>query len=166
MNSLSSARAPSLTIRQMICLFALALTPRLLLLFLGPWQHPGRAFQADSYRYLLLAEALRRHHSFGLPEPKGLMHQSIARLRAENGTLPPADADGLRPESFRTPGYPAFIAAIESLGGSVRAVLAIQCLMGAAMACLAAFISLLQNGTSDETAVALFVGSVEYFNRP
>jgi hypothetical protein len=129
-----------LTIRQMICLFSLALAPRLLFLFLGPWQHPGRAFQPDSYRYLLLAEALHKHHTFGLPEPEELMHQSIAKLRAENGTLPPADADGLRPESFRTPGYPAFIAVIESLGGKVRAVLAIQCLMGAAMACLAAFI--------------------------
>jgi hypothetical protein len=132
----------NLTYRQTFCLFALALTPRLLLLFLGPWQHPGRAFQPDSYRYVLLAEALRRHHSFGLPEPKGLMHQSVAKLRAENGTLPAADADGLRPESFRTPGYPTFIAVIESLGGNVRAVLAIQCLVGAAMACLAAFIGL------------------------
>jgi hypothetical protein len=111
-----------------------------LFLFLGPWQHPGRAFQPDSYRYLLLAETLRKHHTFGLPEPEGLVHQSIVKLRAENGTLPPADADGLRPESFRTPGYPAFIAGIESLGGTVRAVLAIQCLMGAAMAYLAAFI--------------------------
>jgi hypothetical protein len=141
MNSLSSAYAPGLTIRQMICLFGLALAPRLLFLFLGPWQHPGRAFQPDSYRYLLLAETLRKHHTFGLPEPEGLVHQSIVKLRAENGTLPPADADGLRPESFRTPGYPAFLAVIESLGGNVRAVLAIQCLMGASMACLAAFIS-------------------------
>ena len=140
MNSLSSNPASSLTIRQTIGLFALALMPRLLLLFLGPWQHPGRGFQPDSYRYLLLAEALRRHHSFGLPEPEGLMHQSVAKLRAENGTLPPADADGLRPESFRTPGYPLFIAGIESFRGDVSAVLALQCFVGGAMACLAAFI--------------------------
>jgi hypothetical protein len=31
---------------------------------------------------------------------------------------------------------------------------------------LTAFISLFQNGTSDETAVALFIGSGEYFSRP
>ena len=32
----------------------------------------------------------------------GLVHQAVARLRLGNGTLPPADANGLRPESFRS----------------------------------------------------------------
>jgi len=112
----------------------------MLLLGFGPWQQPDRAIHADSQRYLLLAENLREHHTFGLRGPGGLMHQSVVRLRAANGTLPPADANGLRPESFRTPGYPAFIALVESLGGDIRAVLIIQCLLGAATASLAAFV--------------------------
>ncbi len=139
MNSVSNATA-RLTIRHLACLFGLALVPRLLLLGFGPWQDAERAMQPDSYRYLLLAENLREHQTFGLLGPGGLVHQSVVRLRAENGTLPPTDTNGLRPESFRTPGYPAFIALIQSLGGGIRTVLLIQCLMGAAITGLAALI--------------------------
>jgi hypothetical protein len=136
----SAWNAPHLTIRHLACLFGLALVPRLLLLAFGPWQDAERAMQPDSYRYLLLAENLREHQTFGLLGPGGLVHQSVVRLRAENGTLPPTDANGLRPESFRTPGYPVFIALVQSLGGGIRTVLFVQCLMGAAMAGLAALI--------------------------
>jgi hypothetical protein len=136
----SAWSTPNLTIRHLACLFGLAIVPRLLLLGFGPWQDLERAMQPDSYRYLLLAENLREHRTFGLLGPGGLVHQSVVRLRAENGTLPPTDANGLRPESFRTPGYPAFIALVQSLGGGIRTVLLIQCLMGAAMAGLAALI--------------------------
>jgi hypothetical protein len=127
--------------RQLAGLFCLALVPRLLLLAFGPWQDPDRALQPDSTRYLNLAENLREHHTFGLRGPGGVMHQSIFRLRAESGTLPAADANGLRPESFRTPGYPFFIALIESLGGNIQTILLIQCFLGAATACLAASIA-------------------------
>jgi hypothetical protein len=112
----------------------------MLLLGFGPWQEPDRAIHADSQRYLLLAKNLREFHTFGLRGPGGLMHQSVVRLRAGNGTLPDADANGLRPESFRTPGYPAFIALVESFGGGIQTLLLIQCLLGAVSASLAAFI--------------------------
>lgn len=140
MKSTSDAPDSGLGFRWMACLFGLALVPRLLLLGFGPWQDSDRAMRSDSQRYLRLAKNLREHHTFGLRGPGGLMHQSVVRLRAANGTLPAADANGLRPESFRTSGYPAFIALIEFIGGSVRAVLLIQCLTGAVMACLAASI--------------------------
>jgi len=139
MNSISNIPS-SLTFRHLACLFGLALVPRLVLLGFGPWQDPERAMQPDSYRYLLLAENLREHQTFGLLGPGGLMHQSIVRLRAANGTLPPSDSNGLRPESFRTPGYPVFIAVIQWMGGGIRTVLFIQCLLGSAVAVLAAMI--------------------------
>jgi hypothetical protein len=140
MNSNSDASGSSLGFRLIVCLFALALVPRLLLLGFGPWQDTDRAKRDDSNRYLQLAENLREHHTFGLRGPGGLVHQSVVRLRAANSTLPPADSNGLRPESFRTPGYPAFIGLIELLGGGIRAVLLIQCLLGAALPCFAASI--------------------------
>src|SRR5262249_43900903 len=139
MNSVSNVHS-SLKNPHLVFLFGLGLVPRLLLLGFGPWQDPERAMQPDSYRYLLLAENLRDHQTFGLLGPGGLMHQSIVRLRAANGTLPPSDQNGLRPESFRTPGYPVFIAIIQFLGGGIRTVLLVQCLMGAAVAVLAALI--------------------------
>jgi hypothetical protein len=40
------------------------------------------------------------------------------------------------PEGLRTPGYPAFLAAIRALGGDARAILVAQCLLGALLACL------------------------------
>src|SRR6516225_9502029 len=76
---------PNLTIRHMVFLFVLALLPRALLLGFGPWQDPERAMQPDSYRYLLLAQNLREHQTFGLLGPGGLMHQSIVRLRGRTG---------------------------------------------------------------------------------
>jgi hypothetical protein len=137
----SPAFSSRLAAWQLAGLFILALALRLLLLFSGPWSQPERAEQPDSSRYLLLAENLREYHTFGLEEPDGLIHQAVARLRTANGTLPPADANGLRPESFRTPGYPAFIALVQLLGGGLRAVLMVQCFLGAASACLTAGIA-------------------------
>src|SRR5260370_31391848 len=122
----------------LIFLFVIALAPRLALLSYGPWSQPGRALQPDSFRYLQLAENLREFHTFGLRQEEGLVHQSLASLRAGNGTLPPADGNGLRPESFRTPGYPFLIALIQELEGGIRAILRAQCLLGSIMALVAA----------------------------
>lgn len=119
--------------RVVIALFLLALFVRAALLAIGPWRHPPRSLQSDSHRYLVLAENLVAYQAFGKQVEDGMLHQAVARLRAENGTQPAADANGLRPESFRTPGYPMFLAAIEASGGRVRAILIVQCLLGAAM---------------------------------
>jgi hypothetical protein len=113
----------------------------LALLFYGPWSQPGLALQADSVRYFQLAENLRLFHTFGLRQEEGLVHQGLASLRAGNGTLPPADANGLRPESFRTPGYPLFIALIQELGGGIRTILVVQCLLGSLLACMVASVA-------------------------
>lgn len=121
--SLPSARAALL-----LCLFGLLI--RAALLFAGPWQDPARAMQPDSHRYVLLGKNLLAFGTFGKLMEDGIVHQAVARLRAANGTLPPADANGLRPEGFRTPGYPFFLALCDA-GGGVRLALAIQCLLGA-----------------------------------
>jgi hypothetical protein len=125
----------------LIFLFVIALAPRLALLSYGPWSQPGRALQPDSFRYLQLAENLREFHTFGLRQEEGLVHQSLASLRVANGTLPPADGNGLRPESFRTPGYPFLIALIQELAGGIRTILVMQCLLGSMMACMVASVA-------------------------
>src|SRR5437764_777123 len=71
-----------------------------------------------------------RYQAFGKAEEDGVLHQAVARLRAERGTLPEPDANGLYPESFRTPGYPLFLAAVRAWGGGPRAVLVVQCVLG------------------------------------
>ncbi len=114
----------------------LAVALRLTVLALGPWQNPERALRADSPRYVLLARNLLEYGTFGKTTEDGRMHQAVARLRSENGTDPRRDANGLAPESFRTPAYPAFLAAVFRAGGDLRAVLVIQCILGGAAAAL------------------------------
>jgi hypothetical protein len=113
-----------------VLLAALALALRLTLFAFGPWHDAGRARRADSDRYVLLAHNLLAYKTLGKKEEDGLMHQAVARLRAGNGTKPLLDDNGLMPESFRTPGYPAFLAAVFAVVDDDRAVLLVQCLTG------------------------------------
>lgn len=124
--------------RMLIAIFFLALAARLGLLLAGPWHDPQRAFLKDSARYLVLAENLRKHFTFGKAEEEGRVHRAVARVREANGTLPPPDGNDLRPESFRTPGYPLFLAGIQIGTTDLRVVLAVQCLLGAFLAVAAA----------------------------
>ncbi|HEY1187134.1 MAG TPA: hypothetical protein VGE74_05720 [Gemmata sp.] len=124
--------------RSLTYLFAGALLLRLGVLFTGPWAEPTRVygFSPDSPRYVALADTLLRHRTFGKPNEDGLMHLAVERLRASNGTLPPPDANGLRSEAFRTPGYPLFLAALGGTSG-LRAAYLAQCLLGSfAAVCL------------------------------
>jgi hypothetical protein len=124
--------------RPLVILFAGALVLRLVVLFTGPWGDPTRIydFSPDSARYVALADALLKHYTFGKPTEEGLMHRAVERLRRDNSTLPPPDANGLYPEVFRTPGYPLFLALFGGTSGLRGAYLA-QCLLGAfAAACL------------------------------
>jgi hypothetical protein len=130
-----------LSVRSLAALFAIALLARLALLVAGPWTHPERALLPDSARYLLLADNLRRFGTFGKAEEDGLAHRALATLRAANGTLPPPDVNGLRPESFRTPGYSVFLAAIRMSVDDLRVVLVVQCFLGALLACAVALIA-------------------------
>jgi hypothetical protein len=118
--------------------FGLALLLRLGLLACGPWQDQERALAPDSPRMVLLTHNLLTHGTYGKAEEDGLVHQAVARLRAANGTLPPADENGLRPESFRPPGYPFFLAGVAWLAQDLRWALVAQCLFGAAAAWMAA----------------------------
>ena len=78
-----------------------ALLPRIWLLAAG-WNHPGRFLTPDSHGYDSLARALLERGQFSRSPERG-------------------------PEIFRTPGYPAFLAAVYGLtGGSVHAAVAVQ----------------------------------------
>jgi hypothetical protein len=117
--------------------FAVALAARLAVLGVGPWSDPGRALLPDSRRYVELAGNLRHYATFGLLEEEGgPPWRRTAGLRDANGTRPPRDARGLRPESFRTPGYPAFLALVGLISTDLRAVLIAQCLLGSVTACV------------------------------
>ena len=102
----------------------------------GPLQAEQRALSPDANRYLVLADNLRRFQVFGKAREDGYVHQALQRLREEKGTLPPADEHGFRPEGFRTPGYPAFIAVTAAVFGDRRMTLVLQCLFGALMGLL------------------------------
>jgi hypothetical protein len=115
----------------LVLLTLLAFGLRLTLLAFGPGQESSRGKYEDSWRMVLLAENLRRFGSYGKEHEDGLVHKAIARLRADNGTLPAPDPNGLRPESFRPPGYPFFYAAAQSLCSDDRLVLLLQALWGA-----------------------------------
>jgi hypothetical protein len=128
--------SPALSTRALIRLAAVALIARAILLVVGPWRDPDRAVLPDSAPYLHLADNLKDHGTFGLRTPEGAVPRFVAELRAANGTLPPMDTNGLRPESYRLPGYPAFLAAVRFCGGEIRSVLVIQALLGALSACL------------------------------
>lgn len=115
-------------------LLAFALTARLAVLFAGPWQDTGRAMAGDSGRYVELGHNLAAHGVFGVVTPEtGPMHTPIAQLRLERGELEPSDANGIRKDAFRTPGYPAFLALCEMLHIPAQGVLLIQSILGATL---------------------------------
>jgi len=113
-------------------LVALGLVLRLTVLFAGPWGHVVRAVQHDSTRYIYLADNIRKHGRFGLEKEEPIpAWEGLFNLRKSNGTLPPPDEHGLYPEVLRTPGYPLCIATFEAITGDLRAILFVQCVLGA-----------------------------------
>ncbi|MCC7409037.1 MAG: hypothetical protein IT442_13285 [Phycisphaeraceae bacterium] len=113
-------------------ILAVALTGRLWLWAVGPAVDVKRAYEPDTGRYVLLAENLLRYHSFGKAEEDGLVHKAVETIRAERGELEAEDRNGLRPELFRTPGYPLLIAGVLGLGVPLGTVLVLQCLLSVA----------------------------------
>ena len=123
-------------------IFGLALLVRMTLLILGPWQDEARAIGPDSTRYLILGENLGKFGAFGMvEEEKSPAWQRISRLRESNGTLPPRGKGGIRPESFRTPGYPLFLMSIRGIFPDVLAILVVQCVLGSLTACSATLVA-------------------------
>ena len=131
MREVSRSNSCNFPVLGSLLLFAVALLLRLLLLFCGPWQEPARALTPDSPHMVLLAHNLCTYYTYGKAEETGLVHRAIARLRTANGTSPARDANGLVPEVFRPPGYPAFLAIFETLFHDLRWGLFCQCVLGA-----------------------------------
>src|SRR5437762_1572098 len=95
----------------------------------------------DSMRYVRLAQNLWSYGAFAQDDrQEGITHQAVLELRAANGTLPPADAHGLRPDAFRTPLYPLFIVATGGVS-NLRWTLVVQCVLGALMSVFAVWIA-------------------------
>ncbi len=114
-------------------IFIIASALRLTLFLTGPAHDLQRAYYDDSYRYIELAENMLAFGSFAkAEEDSGAVHIPLSQLRLERGEMEPRFKNGLRPEVFRTPGYPAFIASIFGFNGSIRAVLIAQCVVSAA----------------------------------
>jgi hypothetical protein len=119
--------------RAALALTATALVLRGALLFCGPWQDLGRALTPDSPHMVLLAHNLRAYHTYGKAEELGLVHRAVAKLRDANGTAPARDANGLAPEVFRPPGYPFYLAAVETAAHDLRWAILCQCVLGASL---------------------------------
>ena len=126
---------PSVTLPARIALVLILLLAsglRLAMFVVGPAPDLTRAYEPDSTRYVELATNLSRFGVFGrAAENSGVVHVPLAQLRAEYGQLEAPDAHGLRPEIFRTPGYPLFVAMFQRLGFGVYGVLIGQALLGA-----------------------------------
>jgi hypothetical protein len=86
--------------------------------------------QPDTVRYVILAHNLRDHATFGKVHDDGLVHEALERIRKANGTSATPDANGLRPESYRVPGYPAFLAAVFTVWDEPHLAVVMQCLLG------------------------------------
>ena len=116
---------------EMVVLVLLALAARGVFFWLGPLSDGTRALNPDARRYLFLADNLRTRGVFGLEDGgEGFTHVEFDRLRRANGTQLPL-SNGLRTETFRTPGYPAFIALTGGSLAEVRPTLVAQSLCGA-----------------------------------
>ena len=113
---------------------------------------------AGSQRYLDLGHNLASCGTLGLAgEEPGIIHAPLAQLRAEQGQLPEPDTDGLRPEVYRTPGYPALIAAATVPGGDRHTLLLLQLTMSVVTVLLAMDLARVVTGS---TAAAVLTGLV------
>lgn len=144
-------RLPS---RSLFLVFSIAIAVRLIAFLPSHWANSAgpRPFPADSPRYIGIADTLRDHGIFGKKSEDGLVHQAIASLRQQNGTLPQPDHGGWYPEVFRTPGYPVFLALFSGSDGLPFSILT-QCLLTSlASPCLASIA--LSLGCSERTSLA------------
>ncbi|MCC6682263.1 MAG: glycosyltransferase family 39 protein [Phycisphaeraceae bacterium] len=109
-----------------------ALGLRLLVFALGPAADTSLAQHPDSTRYEMLAANLISDHAFAVDtiDPQSPM-TTVDQLRSEAGQLESPQPNGKQPEIYLTPGYPAFLAAIQSVGFGAGAVLIIQSLLSA-----------------------------------
>lgn len=144
--------------RAILGLSLLGLALRLALFAAGPMLDVSRASYPDTPRYVELAENLVRRGTFGrAQENAGHVHIGFNALREERGELPPRDAHGLRPEIFRTPGYPLVIAAALAAHAPLASVLVFQCVLGSMAIAALYLIALRFTGSVRVAAAAAFV---------
>lgn len=113
-------------------LLAAALGLRLLIFALGPMGDISLAMDEQSQRYIALASHLAHDQTFaiGADADEGLASR-VNQMRIDAGELNPTPGSGLLPETYRTPGYPFFLALFEWTGLGGQAVLVTQCILGA-----------------------------------
>jgi len=120
-----------------VLIFFAALVLRVMLFTVGPYGDAERAMYPDSYRYVELGETLVSEGTFGLSGVEtGVVHEPLHQLRTDLGQIESKDANGLRPEIMRTPGYPALLGATAWLGLGMNGLLLLQCLFSAASVAL------------------------------
>lgn len=156
---IADAESPTALVRAhlkaMLCVSLIGLVLRLALFAAGPTLDISRATYPDSPRYIELAENMVRYGTFGrAAENSGVMHIGFNAIREERGELPPRDANGLRPEIFRTPGYPLVIAATIAAHLPLASVLLIQCVLGSLAIALLYLITLRLTGSWRVAAVS------------
>ena len=128
-------------VRPVAALAGLGLLLRLLVFVAGPAADIERAKTEDSGEYITLADNLGRCGVFGKDAESGTFLRIMLGWREASGTVAQRLDCGLRPESFRTPGYPAFIF-LTSLGGRVlHGTLLLQLLLGASGVFLASAVA-------------------------
>ena len=116
---------------------ALALAIRLFYVWVAEVNWPLRA---DSYQYFRIAINVEEYGTFSTAQPTD---------------------EGVAPDSYRAPGYPALIAALNwifgSISGTYWAVLIVQCLLGAGTVLLSLLLALRMMSRSWAYAAAILV---------
>jgi len=127
-----SAEQRASAVLWLVVLLTAALGLRLLIFALGPMGDVSLAMDEQSPRYLALAGKLATEQTFALDAAAddGLAGR-VSTMRLEAGEVDATVGPALRLETYRTPGYPAFLALFEWLGMGGRAVLVTQCVLGA-----------------------------------
>jgi len=118
------------TIAIVLAIMVAAVALRIALVMNGPAVAIERAMEPDSPRYIELANNLNASNVFAREaERTGVVHVPLAELRRERGELEEPNAVGLRPEIFRTPGYPLLISVVLLAGQTLDKLLLLQCVL-------------------------------------
>lgn len=115
-----------------VLIFGIALILRVLVVMMGPGFGIEQAHTAQTPLQMELAQNLAEHQTFGLEaQPPHSAPAAIDTLRAERGDLSAAAGNGLHPEFYQLPGYPAVLSVFLMAGIPLNWLLMLQALTGA-----------------------------------